>query len=174
MKYDFEGIKDHYEYLLPFIIKASERDIKKWASFDPMPLLAMMSPIEKQTWYALKFIGHAPMYPQYPVGKYFVDFGNPIVKVAIECDGKEFHQDKKKDQERDEQLKDLGWTIYRITGSEINGELIDLDEDNYRKYFERTIEGLIEASAMHHFGRSDQYTEDYQDAAASALSYKRS
>jgi hypothetical protein len=31
------------------------------------------------------------LYPQYPVGRYFVDFGNPVHKVAIECDGARWH-----------------------------------------------------------------------------------
>jgi very-short-patch-repair endonuclease len=72
------------------------------------------------------------VYPQWPVGGFFVDFANPVAKVAIECDGKEFHTDWKKDAERDDALTALGWTVYRFTGrmcfmecDEETGELSD-------------------------------------------------
>ena len=41
-----------------------------------------------------------PFYPQYPIGKYFVDFADPVKKIVIECDGKKYHQDKEKDKRR--------------------------------------------------------------------------
>jgi very-short-patch-repair endonuclease len=75
-----------------------------------------MTPIEKSMWCDIRCSG-VVMYPQLPVGKFFVDFGNPRLKIAIECDGKQWH-DPKKDAERDAILKKLGWTIYRFTGSE--------------------------------------------------------
>jgi len=39
-----------------------------------------------------------------------------VVKVAIECDGAEWH-DAERDAERDRKLKNEGWTIYRVPGS---------------------------------------------------------
>lgn len=56
------------------------------------------------------------MYPQYPVGPFFVDFGNPAAKVAIECDGRAYHLDKAKDAERQRLIEARGWAVYRITG----------------------------------------------------------
>ena len=44
-----------------------------------------------------------------------VDFGNPIAKVALECDGAQFH-DARKDAARDRKLAALGWTVYRVPG----------------------------------------------------------
>jgi very-short-patch-repair endonuclease len=76
-----------------------------------------MTPIERWLWSDIRSVD-AVLYPQYPVGPFFVDFGNPVAKVAIECDGAEWHKDKQKDAERDAHLAELGWTVYRITGKE--------------------------------------------------------
>ena len=54
----------------------------------------------------------------------FLDFANPVAKVAIECDGREFH-DQRKDEERDARLSEIGWTVYRLTGSQIVREYPD-------------------------------------------------
>ncbi len=52
------------------------------------------------------------------VGKYWVDFGNDI-KRAIEVDGKAYHMDIIKDQERDEYIQSLGWSVLRIRADEL-------------------------------------------------------
>ncbi len=76
----------------------------------------VMSPIEAAVWSEIRAHG-VVMYPQHPVGRYFVDFGHPLVRVAIECDGKQFHQDKAKDAERQAEIEAKGWRVYRISGS---------------------------------------------------------
>lgn len=58
------------------------------------------------------------IYPQFPVLQYFVDFANPVAKVAIECDGKKYHADNEKDQIRAKRIISAGWTLYRFTGRE--------------------------------------------------------
>ena len=73
------------------------------------------------------------VFPQYRVGKYRADFlikayGFPtlirvwppkhITTIAIECDGKDFH-DKEKDSIRDEHLKECGIETLRFSGAEI-------------------------------------------------------
>lgn len=149
----FPVIKQHYEKLTKEIIKSSEKDIRKWndvhfsISWD-----LLFTPIEKITWGAIRNIGKAPFYPQYPIGNFFVDFGNPVAKVAIECDGKEFHKDVKKDDRRDKILFDLGWIVYRISGSDISS---DMDDDCHnRHYYLQTIEGLISAISIFHFNNA--------------------
>lgn len=74
-----------------------------------------LTPIEHWLWHDIRAVDLV-MYPQYPVSGFFVDFANPRAKVAIECDGAEFHQDREKDARRDAKLKSLGWTVYRISG----------------------------------------------------------
>jgi len=42
----------------------------------------------------------------------FIDIAFPKYKVAIEYDGDYWHQDKKKDEERDKEIEDMGWKIF--------------------------------------------------------------
>lgn len=74
-----------------------------------------MTPIEAWLWHDIRN-NNAVLYPQYPVGPFFVDFGNPVAKVAVECDGAEFHKDYRKDERRDAHLRELGWSVYRAPG----------------------------------------------------------
>jgi very-short-patch-repair endonuclease len=66
--------------------------------------------------------------PQVAVGSYSVDFAMrcfacPKVKVAIECDGHDFHEKTKAqaahDKRRDRDIQRAGFDILRFTGSEI-------------------------------------------------------
>lgn len=63
---------------------------------------------------------------QHEVGPYRLDFAFPDVKLCIEADGKNFHSapdDIAKDQRRTKYLANLGWTVTRFTGSQINKDL---------------------------------------------------
>ena len=80
------------------------------------PWLNQLTPIENE---ALDEIESTQlcMFPQFPVGKRWVDFGNPRIRVAIECDGKNWHNPNK-DALRDAELSRLGWKVYHVTGAE--------------------------------------------------------
>lgn len=78
----------------------------------------IMSPIERIVWGDLRYHG-LQFYPQYPAGRYFIDFADPKAMVGIEVDGKEYHQDREKDKQRQQKLEAMGWTIVRISGSEV-------------------------------------------------------
>lgn len=157
-------IREHYEYLTPLIVDRSKSYLNGWVSpYCKIDWMGIFSPIENQAWQAIRGVGSAPMYPQYPVDKYFLDFGNPFVKVAIECDGREFHKDKAKDKTRDERLLELGWIVYRVPGSDcvrpVHWEYYDLDYiSEHRKgdvlmdFYMTTIEGVIKAVSIKHFG----------------------
>lgn len=81
-----------------------------------MDWAGMFTPIESDCWSSIR--GHGlPFHPQYPVGNKFVDFADPEKKIAIEADGKQFHE-KKRDAVRDAELAELGWIVFRLTGSE--------------------------------------------------------
>jgi len=77
----------------------------------------MMTMIERLVWTEIKCHG-LPMYPQFPAMGYFLDFADPIKKIAIEADGKRWHKDKEKDARRDFVLESAGWEIYRIQGKD--------------------------------------------------------
>lgn len=96
-------------WLMPYLVD--------WPSF--------FTPIENDAWCSIRYRGMV-MYPQYPVLNYFVDFGNPTLKIAIEVDGRQFHK-KEKDIIRDIELLKSGWKVFRITGSE-------MWKTNYRTY----------------------------------------
>lgn len=111
---DWARIRKTYERLMPRLM-AAPRD--EWA-FDAYFWdngMVHMTPIESWLWGDLRQVG-AIVYPQFPIGNVFVDFANPVAKVAIECDGAAYHQDRDKDRLRDERLQALGWTVYRIPG----------------------------------------------------------
>lgn len=64
--------------------------------------------------------------PQVEIGKYRVDFelvNHKNKKIVVECDGHEFHQKSKqqveKDNQRERDLKKLGYEVVRFSGSEI-------------------------------------------------------
>lgn len=97
----------------------------------PYPFYVSLTPIESHLWQDIRqWPGQVRMYPQYPVGRYFVDFGDPWKQVAIEADGKQWH-DAERDRIRDEAIKGKGWTIYRVSGKET------IQEDAIAKILDR-------------------------------------
>jgi len=136
--------------------RAVDQGAWTWMHGDPYMIadwLAIFTPIEYDAWCEIRD-ANLPMWPQLPVGRFFVDFGNPVAKVALECDGKEWH-DAAKDAERDEILRKMGWRVLRVTGSqcyktrvmlppyelEARGE--DVDDDYAETFHEETIAGTI-------------------------------
>lgn len=87
--------------------------------------MEILTPIENNVWHDLRRIG-LPFYPQYPIGKYFVDFADPIKKIVIECDGKKYHQNKEKDKKRQKDIEKIGWEIIRIEGWKTCKDLTEL------------------------------------------------
>lgn len=127
-----------------------------WMQGDPYAIadwVRIFTPIEYDAWCEIRCAG-LPMWPQFPVGKYFVDFGNPVAKVALECDGKAYH-DPVKDAERDRILGEMGWRVFRASGSrcyktrvmlppwELKDRGEDVDEGYDEIYHEETLAGLI-------------------------------
>lgn len=118
---DWDKIRAFYAEFSPLILEGERCE---WA-IDPYAWEGCgginMTPIEAWLWADMRQ-ANGIFYPQYPVGRFFVDFANPLAKVAIECDGYAYHQDKAKDRDRDDILEGLGWTVYRITGHDCHTE----------------------------------------------------
>jgi very-short-patch-repair endonuclease len=106
----FSVIRAAYNYYLPSILAAA----RTGHSINPNIVTWEFSPIEDNAWGQIRALG-LPFYPQFPILDYFADFADPLRKIAIELDGKKFH-DKKRDDIRDSRLHKEGWKIYRITG----------------------------------------------------------
>jgi len=161
-------IKKHYEILTPKIYLTNQN---RWVS--PYGWITnwpeIMTPIEFQTWQAIRCYGQIPIYPQYPIGKYFADFANPNLGIVIECDGKEFHQDKEKDFKRDTELFKLGYIVYRVSGS----DCMKLPSDDYynvtgfddertrigvlEEFYKKTMEGLLASLAWFYLFKKPYY-----------------
>lgn len=63
---------------------------------------------------------------QVPCGKYRIDIVLTDYKIAIECDGKEFHStpdQKRYDKNRSNYLRKHGYSVWRFTGSQIMGDM---------------------------------------------------
>jgi very-short-patch-repair endonuclease len=136
--------REHYSRVDHLIRSTSRND---WA-VDPYAWdgVIRLTPIEAWLWSDIRAVG-AVFYPQYPVGNLFVDFANPVARVAIECDGKEWHKDKERDKLRDEKLERIGWTVHHISGVDCRS---DFDEETRtpsaaRRFIERIAKqyGLI-------------------------------
>jgi len=112
-KPNWSAIRGHYKWLTPKILQSPRNE---WAC-DPYAWceVATLTPIEDHFWCEVRSID-AVVYPQYPIGKHFVDFANPVAKVVFECDGAAFHLDQEKDDRRDLELVEKGWTVYRVAG----------------------------------------------------------
>lgn len=107
---------------------AVERGIVTWEPpADPYMIAdwaMLFTPIEAAIWSDIRAYG-LPFWPQFPVGKYIVDFADPVRKIALECDGAAYH-DAEKDRKRDEALAKMGWVTYRIPGRECFEEVVTI------------------------------------------------
>lgn len=126
----------------------------------------IFTPIESAAWGAIRYIG-LPMLPQYPIGPYFADFADPDAMVVLECDGRQFHQDKERDAARDRFMIARGWTVYRVTGRECKAPEIDWevvsemrhegDKDEaiqmVEKWMLSSVEGVLSAISVEHYGK---------------------
>lgn len=134
------------------------------------------SPIELGVWSEIRQRS-MPFYPQMPACGYFLDFANPFLKIAIECDGKAFH-DKERDRARDARLAAAGWMVFRLEGHEckrqfdIEGEYNEPTRDQVLRYFGVTSAGLLDAIRWAYF--SDPNPHDAATLMQSTLSSHRS
>jgi hypothetical protein len=108
--------------------EAVERGIVGWDDRNDPYMIAdwvsLFTPIEAAIWSDIRAYG-LPFWPQFPVGKYIVDFADPVRRIALECDGAAFH-DAAKDRKRDDALEAMGWTTYRIPGRDCFAEEVIL------------------------------------------------
>lgn len=157
------------------------------SEYNPYPVdwTVLFSPIEKAAWNEIR-CQNLPFWPQFPIGKYFADFANPIKKLVIECDGAAFH-DAKKDAFRDSYMAANGWSVYRISGADCNRILkspweeigdrdLSLDDLEARhlisEWLNKTVDGLIAAIAYVHFAWPCDRSEFFRNEARSALRYR--
>lgn len=115
----FDEAAKHYRACRTEILEAGRSewgvDPYEWECF------STLSPIEFDLWCCIRQVD-AVFYPQFPIGRYFADFCNPVAGVVIECDGAQWHQDAEKDAKRQKAIEEEGFTVYRITGKQCQDE----------------------------------------------------
>lgn len=96
---------------------------KTWESCDGR---IFMSPLERDFWNEwladLERVENMPLVPQYPVGRFRVDFAHLASLTIVELDGHEFHSSRRnrtRDAQRERTIQVQGWHIVRFTGSEV-------------------------------------------------------
>lgn len=127
----FQAIKHNYRRKQAMV----DSGIDDWFRSDPYEVAywpALFTPIEAALWSDIRRWS-LDLWPQLPVGRFFVDFGNPIARIAVECDGVEWHKDKEKDCRRDQTLFEMGWEVVRIPGYQCKGEILTREEAEYEK-----------------------------------------
>ena len=148
----FAALREYYKITTPEILK---HPANVWA-LDPYQVNwgVVFTPIEYGLWCDIRGQG-AVLYPQYPIGRYFADFANPVARVVVECDGAAYHQDARKDHIRQCDIEQMGWAVYRITGRAcIEPDSCDYDEHG-NEVFKPTeaYEFLAQIASEHGFGR---------------------
>lgn len=155
------------------ILEHSRTNPCRWYTSYPIDWSLIQTPVEQDAWISIRRKGQIVLYPQYPVLNYHVDFGNPFFKIALEIDGKDYHKDKQKDHLRDQELKANGWTVFRVTGSEMwrndYKDFNDIDREEWRDEYYREIsdwimktgDGVIEAIRQFYFLKSIDRIADY-------------
>lgn len=168
----FLEIRRIYAHVLPKWMAAYKETGRQM--HDPYLMDWEFTPIEYSVWQDIRCAG-LPFFPQMPVLNYFLDFGNPFLKIGIECDGKQWH-DKERDAIRDARLSAEGWEIYRIPGHECKRTVSveDFGDQSERpsagelsRYYMDTSEGLIDAIKFQYFGGDIPY--DSRLAVSSTL-----
>lgn len=133
----FSALRHNYR----LYAESVDRGERSWAPpCDPYVVAnwaMLLTPIEAAIWSDIRCYG-LPFWPQFPVGRYVVDFADPVRHIALECDGAAFH-DPAKDRVRDAALDKMGWVTYRIPGRDCFEENVILRDASG---VHRTLESL--------------------------------
>lgn len=156
---------EYYDLVAPQIIKiaAEKGPYTRGCEQYGLPWDLSFSHAEKFAWSKLHDHPSVMLYPEYPVGKYFLDFGNPALAIAVEIDGENYHN-KEADFQRDIALLRQGWIVFRVPAKELfwnaehpanfvikNGGSIEEDwnqDEVHRvaeKYYLESGDGFLEA-----------------------------
>lgn len=169
-------IREAYMRRIPVIMSTLKRRKTQWNDPYILPWEQLFSPIEMDAWIAIR-ARPMPLYPQFPVFNYFIDFANPYLRIGVELDGKAWHN-AEKDRLRDTFLAAFGWKIFRIQGAECHRpfqNLTDIEQADELSYHDRhtvadhpeirnwmlhTCDGVIEAIGQVFFGVQYPYYGD--------------
>lgn len=98
-----------------------------------------MTDEEKRLWFQFFKLLPVKIHRQKVIGTYIVDFYCATNRVVVEIDGSQHYEDEgiNKDKERDDFLKNLGYTVLRYSNADVNLRFKNVCEDILR-YIEQT------------------------------------
>lgn len=103
--------------------------------------LPPLTPIEHQLLAAFRDMDLRPQV-QFGIDRFRVDFAFPEVRLAVEADGRAWH-DARRDAARDRKLRRMGWEVIRFTGSRIFWEATSIAEEVAATVANRRSKGLL-------------------------------
>ena len=106
-KPDFDSIKLLYEKSYSKALQTSSQKI----STDVEDWYSVMNEVQFNVYNDIKYVGIF-LYPLYPIGDYFIDFGNPFAKIGIEILYKDYGLSAKQDRINFFEAND--WKVYTI------------------------------------------------------------
>lgn len=171
-----DALAKYYNTLHPEIMQGHEKSPSKFYTSYPIDWSRIFTPIESMAWHSIRTKGRVVLYPQYPALNYHLDFANPGYKIVLELDGKNFHK-RDRDFIRDLELKQNGWTVYRITGAEMHindyKDWFDIEEEGITEQDDKiecikdwilnSGDGVIEAIKQVHFEKISLYRWDDEE-----------
>ena len=94
--------------------RAASRDLRRRAT-----------PSERRLWQMLRDhrLEGRQFRRQHPIGPYFVEFACPGAHLVVEIDGPIHEQQREYDAERDDYLKDRGFSVIRFAADRVNRDL---------------------------------------------------
>lgn len=101
-----------------------------------------MTIIENNVWNVIRW-NCMEFYPQFPCGKYYIDFADPFNKIALEIDGKDHLREEviKRDKLKEKFLNKNGWKVFRIEGWRTYKTYYDyFDSDRINEMYEDEIQ----------------------------------
>lgn len=139
---DWDRIRLAYNFMKPFFDRG-EQASPYMLSFD---FASLFTPIEDNVWCDIRYLG-LPLYPQFPIEKYFIDFADPFNRIAIEVDGRQWHINRiDQDHKRDDKLQSKGWSVYRIPGKytyKTKQDFLNEDGTIKKEYWTKCSEGIL-------------------------------
>jgi very-short-patch-repair endonuclease len=155
-----EILREVYDMLAPLLLWSAAKN-GTHVQVEPYPLdwLLTFSHIEFSAWQDIRQNPNVALYPEYPVGQYFIDFANPALMVGVELDGKDYHG-AEKDWRRDIELLRMGWLIFRVPGTEAwKAEETPEEWQQRMRYEEREVDsnGLHYAKLRYYMESSEGF-----------------
>jgi very-short-patch-repair endonuclease len=165
----WEILREHYTRELPNILREAERDLHMWA-VPPYVFDWRFNRNEKAVWGDIRRREAMVMYPEFPALNYFVDFGHPYLRIAIEADSRKYHE-RQRDIERDRRLYEIGWKVFRspyrenidasfIEHGDIHEMMMEGSEEEASRELEHwllnTSDGLVDAIYFFYFMSPDK------------------